>query len=253
MTRQERYDVGDRPSIEVDMASGSVDVRGGPPGLVVVAIGGNEDAWDVGQVGDTVTVRPRSRFRGRSGRITVDVPAGTGVDIRTASADVSLDGELGPTRVRTASGTVRAAVLGELAVSTSSGDVRVQSVGADSHATSVSGDLELHRVGGRLTATTASGDVRVRQLVGDAEISTTSGDVRIDHFDGSTASIRSVSGDIELGLPTGIRVEPDLATVSGHTRLPDPAPPAVPSSGAPRRTVRLVIKTVSGDITLARS
>ena len=250
MTRQERFDVGERPAVEVEVSSGSVDVRNGPTGVVAVSIGGNEDAWDVARGGDTVTVRPRSRFRGRSGRITIDAPVGTIVEIRTASADINLVGELGPARVRTASGSIRAAGLAELAVATASGDVRVERVGHDSQVTSVSGDLELQRVGGRLTATTASGDVRVGHLSGDAEIGTTSGDVRIDRFDGSAATIRSVSGDVELGLPSGIRVEPDLATVSGRARLPEPT---TGTRAEPRRTVRLAVKTVSGDITLSRS
>jgi DUF4097 and DUF4098 domain-containing protein YvlB len=252
MTIQERFRVGDRPELDVDVASGSVEVRVGASDEIVVVVGGNEDLWEIDQVGDAVSIRPRSRWRGRSARMTIDVPRGTGVDVRTASADVTLAGDLGPTRVRTASGNLRAALVAELDVSTASGDIRVQGVGHDTSATSVSGALEVNEVGGRLTATTASGDVRVRHLTGDVEIGTTSGDVRIDHFDGSEASIRSVSGDVELGLPSGIRVEPDLSTVSGRTRLPEPAAPSSGSPTEPRRTVRLLIKTVSGNITLGR-
>jgi DUF4097 and DUF4098 domain-containing protein YvlB len=180
--------------------------------------------------------------------MTIDVPRGAGVDVRTASADVTLTGELGVTQVRTASGNIRAETVAELEVSTASGDIRVDGVRSDTSAASVSGALEVNEVGGRLSATSASGDVRVRHLTGDLEIGTTSGDVRIDHFGGSEASIRSVSGDIEIGLPSGIRVEPDLSTVSGRTRLPDRATP----STEPRRSVRLLVKTVSGDITLGR-
>ena len=251
MTLQERFVVGDRPELAVEVMSGSVEVRVGKPDEILIVIGGNDDVWEIDQVGDAVAIRPRSRWRGRSARMTIDVPRGAGVEIRTASADVTLTGELGLTRVRTASGHVRAAMVAELEVSTASGDIRVHGVGHDTSATSVSGVLEMNAVGGRLTATTASGDVRVRHLTGDVDIGTTSGDVRIDHFDGSEASIRSVSGDVELGLPSGIRVTPDLSTVSGRTRLPEPAP----TSGThtePRRTVRLLIKTVSGNITLGR-
>jgi DUF4097 and DUF4098 domain-containing protein YvlB len=250
MTSQERFTVGDRAEITVEVAAGSVEVRVGTPGEIRVTVGGNDDLWEIDQVGDAVAVRPRSRWRGRSARMTIDVPRGTGVEVRTASADVTLTGELGVTRVRTASGNVRAAVVAELDVSTASGDIRVHGVGHDTSAASVSGALEVNEVGGRLSATTASGDVRVRHLTGDLEIGTTSGDVRIDHFGGAEASIRSVSGDVELGLPSGIRVEPDLSTVSGRTRLPDRAGPAAATE--PRRTVRLLIKTVSGNITLGR-
>jgi len=62
-----------------------------------------------------------------------------------------------------------------------------------------------------------------------------------------------VSGDITIGLPSGIRVDPDLATFSGKTRLPRPRPESSAPSEVPRRLVRVAVKTVSGDITIERA
>ena len=54
-------------------------------------------------------------------------------------------------------------------------------------------------------------------------IGTTSGDVRIDRADGSSIGVKCISGDVTLGLPAGIRVEPDISTLSGRTSLPTPS------------------------------
>ena len=54
--------------------------------------------------------------------------------------------------------------------------------------------------------------------------------------------------DVRIGLPSGIRVEADLSTVSGRASLPDPA-----AAGGDRRPVRLRLKTVSGDIRVERT
>jgi DUF4097 and DUF4098 domain-containing protein YvlB len=119
--------------------------------------------------------------------------------------------------------------------------------------TSVSGDIAAGSVAGRLIATTASGDVRVARAGGQVIIGTTSGDVRVERFDGAELTVKSVSGDVELGLPSGIRVEPDLSTLSGRTRLPAPATALPPPQASPRRVVRLHVLTVSGDITIERT
>ena len=61
--------------------------------------------------------------------------------------------------------------------------------------------------------------------------------------------MRSISGDVRVGLPGGIRVEAEISTLSGRAVLPDPVPA---SDLGDRRPVRLQLKTVSGDIRLER-
>lgn len=253
MSRREEFSVGARAGVDLDVRAGSVEVREGAPGVVVVTIGGDGgDDWEVSRIGDTISVGPGSRWRTRSGRIVVEAPPGTDVDVRSVSADVTVAGRLGATRLRSSSGDLRVGSVAHLDASTSSGDVRVEAVAADMTSTSVSGDITAGDVAGRLTATTASGDVRVAVVAGQLVIGTTSGDVRIGRFDGADLAVKSVSGDVEIGLPSGIRVEPDLSTLSGRTRLPPPAVPS-PESSTTRRVVRIEVRTVSGSITISRA
>lgn len=252
MNRHEEFTVGDRPAASIEIRSGAVEVRSGADRRVRVSLDGPDvDQWDIAQLGDSVSVEPPSRggWRSRSTRVLVEVPVGADVDVRSASADVTLSGEFGATRIKSASGDVRVGSATRLDIDTASGDATATAVAAVTSCSTASGDVELGRVGGRLTVTTASGDVRVTEADDDVEIGSASGDVRVDRCGGSNIAVKTISGDVVVGLPSGIRVEPDITTLSGRTNLPEPAPAP---TGEPRRVVRLGLKTVSGDITVRR-
>ena len=73
--------------------------------------------------------------------------------------------------------------------------------------------------------------------------------MNIRHYTGASVEIRTVSGDVRLGLPTGIRVEPEITTMSGKVSLPSPAEP---TASGERRAVKVRLRTVSGDIRIER-
>ena len=226
--------VGERTNIELDVPSGSIEVRVGRAGVVVVDIDAdNADEWDVLQLGDSISVRfgRRRGWKSRSARILVEAPTDTNAEISTASADVYLAGTLGAIRARSASGDVRADTVDRLDASTASGDIKVGAVT------------------GRLSANTVSGDVQADTVGEDLDAGTASGDVRVGCCHGASITVKSVSGDIVLGLPAGIRVEPDISTLSGRTTLPTPS--RTSPAGA-RRPVRVRLRTVSGNITIER-
>ena len=144
-------------------------------------------------------------------------PAGTDLELSSASGDMRLDGP-----VRRASGCTRQAAdmvmgdAGKLDVTTASGDFSCGDIDGEATISSVSGDCTMHRVGGRLEATLTSGDLRVDVCDGDMMIASTSGDVRVGRCCGSEIAVRSISGDVRVGLPAGIRVEAEISTLSGR-------------------------------------
>lgn len=251
MARREEFTIGDRASLSVNVTSGSIDVRVGEPGSAVVIVEHRKaDDWEISAIADHVTVQPPRRGR-HAARVTVEIPAGTDVDAHAVSADIVLSGDLGDVDLRTTSGDIRIGRAAAVEITTVSGDSRIDRV-ADTRVKSVSGDLTATAVQ-RLVATSASGDLRIGEVTGDATIGTTSGDLDIDRFDGTTIAVKSVSGDVRLGLPPGIRVEPDIATISGRTELPAPAPAGSAPVDEPRRVVRVELRTVSGNIILRRA
>ena len=248
MRRDQTFAVGQHVVLDIELPAGSVLLNAGQSGTVSVSVDGSTpDAMEITQIGDSIAVR--AKRRGRSARLAVDVPVGTDVNIKGSSLDVVARGALGALRVRSASGDVRADDVVRADVTLASGDTRFETVrdGADFRATS--GDITLGRVGGRLSASLASGDMRIDELAGDGDIETASGDVVVRCYTGGSVGVRTVSGDVRLGLPTGIRVQPEISTMSGKVHLPEPAA----DTSAERRPVKVRLRTVSGDIRIERA
>lgn len=252
MPRSEEFEVTAPARLEVQIPAGEVVVRSGRAGAISITVDSSGDDVEIARFGSTVTVEYRrpSRFRGRAVRLVAEVPDGTDVEAGTASARIRLHGSLGAVRLKTASGDVEVASADRIDVSTVSGSLRVDSVGADAACRSVSGSCRVARVGGRWSASSTSGNLRSDRVGGDVDVVTTSGDVRIDRCEGDDVNIRSVSGNIRVGLPTGIKVDADISTYTGRTVLPDPVPAP---SDAPRRQVRLRLQSVSGDLLVERA
>ena len=254
MRRDEHFVVGDRAHLDVSVAAGQLEVNAAAGNEIRVAVdGSNADELEITQIGDTVSIResPRWLSRNRSIRMLVEVPERTPLTVKASSMDVVARGPVGETRCRTASGDVNLDDVERLEVSTASGDVRVRSVTGDADFNSASGDVTVTAVTGRLTAQLSSGDLVADVVGAGLAIGTSSGDVRIGRCDGSDVNVKTVSGDIVLGLPTGIRVDPDIATMSGKVSLPSAA--SKPSEQTTeRRSVRLRLRAVSGDIRIVR-
>jgi DUF4097 and DUF4098 domain-containing protein YvlB len=253
MSRNERWEIGGRASLDVRVPVGTVEVFAEETTAIVLTIDATDaDDVEVFKTGDRVTVRHPSRWgrRGRNSRIIAHVPVGTDVELSSTSGDVRLVGRLGVVRLNTATGDVQMGDAARVDMTTASGEFACGEIDGDATVSSVSGDCTMRRVGGRLDATVTSGDVRIERCDGDITIGSTSGDVRIGRCAGSDIAIRSISGDVKIGLPSGIRVEAEISTLSGRATLPEPAPAA---ERADRRAVRLRLKTVSGDIRVERT
>jgi hypothetical protein len=253
MSRNERWEVGERPFLDVRVPVGTIEIYAADAGVVQLIVDASDaDEFEIFKTGDRISVRHPSRFRlrGRSSRLVAHVPAGTDVEVSSASGEVRLIGRFGAVRIHTASGDLAVGDAARLDVSTASGQVTCGAVSGEANISSVSGDCAIRVVGGRLEATLTSGDLRVDECDGDVQVGSTSGDVRVARCCGSDISVRSISGDVRVGLPSGIRVEAEISTLSGRASLPEPASA---SDGGYRRPVRVHLKTVSGDIRVERT
>jgi hypothetical protein len=203
--------------------------------------------------------------------VRIDLPEGSDISVTTGSANVDVVGPVGAADLTTASGDVSTDdVAGELTAKSASGDITVGNVGGELRISTASGDLRCSRVGGRAFFRTASGDVeigaaadrldvkatsgnvRVGELSRGARVANVSGNVRVLTVEEGTVHVRSVTGDVSVGVAEGVDLHVDIETVSGavHSDIPladSPAP------GRRETRVDLSVRSVSGDVEIERA
>jgi DUF4097 and DUF4098 domain-containing protein YvlB len=192
-------------------------------------------------------------FFGRQGiTLRVRAPHGSGLSVRTKSADLSAAGTLGGANIASASGDVMLErIEGKLSVKTASGDVRARFVRDDVSVQSASGDIAIDEVRGAVSVNSASGDVRIDEAYGDVNAGTVSGDQHHGAVMRGTISAHSVSGDVHIGVRRGSKVFLDCTTVSGDTSSELEVSSDAPAGDGPLAEIRA--KTVSGDIQITRA
>jgi DUF4097 and DUF4098 domain-containing protein YvlB len=120
------------------------------------------------------TPEPEHQLFGNSGSIevTIQLPAGSGIAAKVASAEVRGVGRLGDVAVEAAHGSIK---LDET---------------ADAQLTIQAGDVTVGRLGGPAKISTQKGDIRIAEAMGGEVVLTTqAGDVSIDAAPGVSASL----------------------------------------------------------------
>ncbi|HEY6568048.1 MAG TPA: DUF4097 family beta strand repeat-containing protein [Actinomycetota bacterium] len=256
------YETPDGVSVELRIPAGDIHVKATDTTQAVVRITGERNPDDIevecsprGSQGKLIRIGTRRKSFGfgswgRDLRVDLTVPVGTDLDTETGSADLNVDGEIGSVSVRTGSGDVSFEdSLGNVTVKAASGDVNGGAVAGSLTVHGASGDLRARSVGGPLVCRTASGDLQVGRLDGDATVTAASGDIRIDSADAGTLSLKTVSGDIAVGVKPGTAVWLDLTSTTGDA-VSDLDGGSEPSDGA---TLEVHATAVSGDIRVHRA
>jgi DUF4097 and DUF4098 domain-containing protein YvlB len=196
-----------------------------------------------------VTLPEGSDVTATTGSADVEVTGPVGnADFTTASGDISADDVAADVHAKSATGHITVGnVGGELRGHTASGDLRCSSVAGSAVFSTASGDLELGAAGARVEVKATSGDVRLGDLAHGAKIVNVSGDVRVLALGEGTLRVRSVSGDVSVGVARGVDLHVDVETVSGSVRS------AIPLGDRPGQTrhdarADLSVRSVSGNV-----
>jgi DUF4097 and DUF4098 domain-containing protein YvlB len=184
----------------------------------------------------------------------VDVTGTIGAaDFTTSSGDVSADDVEADLTAKSASGDVTVgAVDGNVKVQTASGDLRCSSVGGRAVFTTASGDIEVGAADGQVEVKATSGDVRLGELAHGARVSNVSGDVRVLALDAGSLRVRSVSGNVSVGVVTGVDLHVDVETLSGEIRSDIPLGDT-PGSRRRDASVEVSVRSVSGNVDIERA
>lgn len=203
----------------------------------------------------TVDLRERGKvfgWRGSNIRVELTVPVGTELTCETGSADLEATGSLGSLAFRSGSGDCRFdQIQTDVDVKTASGDLSGETVGGSLTFATASGDARVREVAGDVVGNGVSGDVSVGSLGGALQVNNVSGDIDIASIGTGDASLRAVSGDIEVGVPRGTSVYLDLSSTSGDTTSELDMSNEAADVGPAEMELRA--NTVSGDIRIRRA
>jgi DUF4097 and DUF4098 domain-containing protein YvlB len=266
------FDTPEPIELYAEIGRGRVDVTAADTDTTTVTVGGEhaDEVLVAQRDGQVAVVAPRSTGflagGGRSYLVTVTVPSGSALALKTGSADTRAEGEYGATWVNTGSGDLYVElVTGPLEVQAGSGDLTIGEVRGEGRVKSGSGDVRIGRVAATMTVATGSGDVGIETVAGSLAVKTGSGDVRVgesaDDVSFSTGSgdlqvevarrgrftVKGASGDVRLGIPAGTPVWTDITTITGRIHS-DLGGTGEPAEGQDHVEVRAQVAT--GDITL---
>lgn len=184
-------------------------------------------------------------------RVRVVCPHGADLSVETGSADIRAAGRFGMLTTKTGSGDVRVdEVERDAEVKVASGDVRVDRVGGSLKVQTAAGDVSAGAVAGSAQVKTAAGDVALTEVGKDVAVTSASGDVHVAEVIQGKVELKSVSGDLIVGVRRGSRVWMDVKTVTGDARSELDSDAADDGEGP---LVELKATAMSGDIRIVRA
>jgi DUF4097 and DUF4098 domain-containing protein YvlB len=206
--------------------------------------------------GDTLVVRaPESGNWRRSGRlaVTIRVPLDSSIAARLPAVHLRATGRFAQAQVTAASGeAVIDDVTGDATLEAASGELTIRRVGGALRIRSASGDLSIGDVTGDVTAETASGRLGIRRADASVRAHSASGAIEIGAVRQGETGVRSISGNVQVGVAAGTGVWLDVSTVSGSASNELAMGADAPAAGT-AATLQLRIRTVSGDIHIHRA
>jgi DUF4097 and DUF4098 domain-containing protein YvlB len=241
----ESIDGSDRADRQIERSEISLRDRGDGQELIVDA-----DPEDFGFRKGSFTISISGRRD--TIRLRVRTPHGASVNVQTGSADVSGRGRFGEVETKTASGDINfEEIERDAAIKVAAGDVAVARVGGSLKVQTAAGDAAVGSVGGALEVKSASGDVSVEEVGGDVSVQTASGDLRVGAVTSGSVELKSLSGDVLVGIRRGSRVYMDVKTVTGDARSELEVGDEPDDGEGP--LVNLKATAMSGDIKIVRA
>ncbi|MEU8360250.1 DUF4097 family beta strand repeat-containing protein [Nonomuraea sp. NPDC048882] len=267
-----------RPSNEFDESDveaarqARVDLTGGRL-LLRVEGGGPATSLGWGLSFDKLVESPtswaRSLLLGHSGSIevTIDLPAGSRVDAKAATG-LHCRGPLGEVAFTTTYGDVNVEESGRLRLKTTYGDISVTRSSGHAEVTTTHGDIRIGEIDGTAVLKNSHGDLRLGEITGELRVQTSHGDIAVDRALSGVAIktsygsarigevvagsvvMETTGGGLDLGIREGSAAWLDLSSTYGTVDV------ELESSDGPGHTddvVEVRAHTAHGDISIHRS
>nr|WP_034288745.1 DUF4097 family beta strand repeat-containing protein [Amycolatopsis benzoatilytica] len=171
------------------------------------------------QTGNRIVVRAAKAWQLRNVPISVTVhaPAGSHVEVRAGSADVTVSGPAGRADILTGSGEVTLERAdGAATVRTGTGAIKLGPTLASLQLRSGSGSVRASSIGGPATLATGTGDVWLGVVAGDVMARTGSGNLSVAEAASGSLELITGSGEVRVGIRSKVRAELELASAAGR-------------------------------------
>jgi DUF4097 and DUF4098 domain-containing protein YvlB len=256
--RQE-FQTPEPPELVVRIPAGSIEVETGDSAETVVEVEarrGDDESIRVEQRGRQIVVEARRKglgfLRGEEFDVRVQAPNRSALDVETGAADLEARGTLASLDAKSAAGDVVVqAVDGDLTVRSASGDVVAKDVSGRVDVNTASGDVLVRSAGRGASVHSASGDVVLGEAAERVTVNTASGDQTIESVARGSVDLKSLSGDVKVGIKHGSRLHVDARSMSGETSSELEILGVETTSEGP--LVELKAATMSGDIRIVRA
>jgi DUF4097 and DUF4098 domain-containing protein YvlB len=169
-------------------------------------------------------------------QVSVELPAGSALEARTAMGSIATAGSLGEVSAKTSMGDVQLTdatsadlksgfgdvsarhVAGDVRCSTGSGAISIDRVDGSALVKNSNGDTWLGVGGWSTRVKSANGDITVERAPGDLMATTALGNVNVGSAESGAVMLRTSAGRIDLGIPYGTAARLDLRTGYGTVR-----------------------------------
>lgn len=237
-------------SVRIDLPLGDARIIASDRDTTVVDVLGDGDAIRTELSGTRLTVSTTADRggllsrglglvglgRGADATVTVEVPTGSDLLATIGHGSLSTRGRLGTCQVRSDYGDVHLDEVGpvevharhaeisiehataDLAITTSSGDVRVGVVEGNAVITDNDSDIALADARGPLQLRGSHGEMAVERLCADLTARNAYGGVRIAELVEGTCDIATTYGDVEIGIAEGTATWLDVRSDTGAVR-----------------------------------
>lgn len=189
----------------------------------------------------------------RRGAVVVDIalPAGSRLNVSSASATITADGQYADCRFASASGALEVGtVVGNIKADSASGSVTVHGISGAASVSTASGDVTVDDLDGDIKFRAASGSLTIGRLRGNVSAQTASGDVSVATAVNGGVSVTTASGQLVVGVAEGTAAQLDVTTGSGEVRN------SLASTDGPAEGDQTLVvhgRTRSGDVVIQRA
>lgn len=161
-----------------------------------------------------------SSWHEKGSDLLINIPRKLRLDFNGVSTDVTIEGLVNSTEVKSVSGNISVESLSDLIeLSSVSGDITSENLSGKINLTSVSGDIYDKKSKGRITLKAVSGHLKTQSEASEVFVNTVSGEIDMTLAEVDELIISTVSGDVdgELSLNTNGLIK--MSSVSGDIDL----------------------------------